>query len=77
MPNVTFVEVLAPFRSEQRIPALRAGDDWARPTQGGCIPGSDLHDASCLFVFPPRRPVVTRLGDRIVTVIGQNMKQRR
>ena len=53
MPNVAFVDVLAPFRSEQRVAALRAGDDRARSMQGGYIPGSDVHDVSCLCSLSP------------------------
>ena len=75
MANAAVVEILAPFRSEQRIPALRAGDDGPGPMKGACISGSELHDASSLSLLLPAPMPHAR--DDIVTVHKGDVKQRR
>ena len=58
MTDAAVVEILAPFRSEQRIPALRAGNDGPGPMKGACISGSELHDASLLSLSLPAHAYV-------------------
>lgn len=78
MADAALVEVLAPLRSEQCIPALRAGDDRAGLTDGSRLPGSQFHDASSLsLTLSPDRPLVPHARDVIVKVCAANVKQRR
>ena len=55
MTDAAVVEILAPFRREQRVPALGTGDDGPGPMEGACISGSELHDASLLSLSLPAR----------------------
>ena len=77
MPDAAVVEILAPFRSKQRIPALRAGDDRPGPMKGACTSGSELHDTSSLPLSLPARSPMPHVSDGIVTVDIRDMKQRR
>lgn len=77
MADAAVVEILAPFRSEQRIPALRAGDDGPGPMKAACISGSELHDASSLSLLLPARFPMPHARDDIVTVHKGDVKQRR
>jgi hypothetical protein len=67
MSDTAVVNRFAPLRSEQRIAALRAGDDWPGP-KGICISESGLHDVSLLSLsLSPIHPL-PYVRDRIVIV---------
>ena len=66
MPDAAVVEILAPFRSEQRVPALRAGNNGSGPMKSASSSRSKLHDVSSVHA-----------DDRIVTTHTADVKQRR
>jgi hypothetical protein len=75
MPDVTVVEIFAPFRSEQRVPALRAGNNGSGPMKSASSSRSKLHDVSSVSLFP--LATLPHADDRIVTTHTADVKQRR
>src|SRR5262249_2312561 len=56
MPNAVPVEVLGPFRQENRLPALGTVVQQPRLNVFSGALGSELHDASSVMLTPPKSP---------------------
>jgi hypothetical protein len=77
MTDMAVVEILAPFRREQRFPALSTRDDGPGPIEGARVLGSEFHDASLLSLSLPARRSMPHGYDRTMTVGNEDVKQRR
>jgi hypothetical protein len=75
MTDAVVVEILAPFRREQRIPALSTRDDGPGPIKGVCVLGSEFHDVSLLSLSLPARRPMPHGYDCTMTVHNEDLKQ--
>src|SRR4029434_8851493 len=64
MPNAVSVQVLGPFRQEDRLPALGAMIDQPGLNVLSAARGSELHDPSSAMLPLPHRRILSQLHHR-------------
>ena len=72
MADAAVVEILAPFRRQQHVATLSAGDDGPGSIEGVCVLGSEFHDGSWLSLSLPARRPMPHGHDRTMTMHNES-----